>query len=48
LAAEKVRKNAKDVLLNEAVHIISDEVKVLKSDARLAARAKPGSVLMPD
>jgi carboxyl-terminal processing protease len=47
LAAEKARKNAKDVLLNEAVHILSDEVKVLKTDARLAARAKPGSVLMP-
>jgi len=48
LAAEKVRKNAKDVLLNEAVHILSDEVGVLKTGARLAARAKPGSLLMPD
>jgi carboxyl-terminal processing protease len=48
LAAEKVRKNAKDVLLNEAVHILSDEVRVLKTDARLAARVRPGSLLMPD
>ncbi len=48
LAAEKVRKNAKDVLLNEAVHILSDEVGVLKTDARLAARVKPGSRLIPD
>jgi carboxyl-terminal processing protease len=48
LAAEKARKNAKDVLLNEAVHILSDEVGVLKSSASLAARAKPGSILMPD
>lgn len=48
LAAEKVRKNAKDILLNEAVHILSDEVGVLKTDARLAARVKPGSPLMPD
>src|SRR5665647_378441 len=43
LAAEKVRKNAKDILLNEAVHILGDEVVVLKTDARLAARVKPGS-----
>ena len=48
LAAEKARKNAKDVLLNEAVHILSDEVGVLKTSARLAARVKPGSLLMPD
>jgi carboxyl-terminal processing protease len=48
LAAEKVRKNAKDILLNEAVHILSDEVSVLKTDARLAARTQPGLVLMPN
>jgi carboxyl-terminal processing protease len=48
LAAEKVRKNAKDVLLDEAVSILSDEVGVLKTSARLAARVKPGSLLMPD
>jgi len=48
LAAEKVRKNGKDVLLNEAVHILSDEVVVLKTGARLAARVKPGSLLMTD
>ena len=48
LAAEKARKNAKDVLLNEAVNILSDEVGVLKTGARLAARAKPRSALMPD
>jgi carboxyl-terminal processing protease len=48
LAAEKVRKNAKDVLLNEAVHILSDEVGVLITGARLAIRVKPGSLLMPD
>jgi carboxyl-terminal processing protease len=48
LAAEKVRKNAKDVLLNEAVHILSDEVGVLKTGISLAARVKPGSALMLD
>jgi carboxyl-terminal processing protease len=48
LAAEKVRKNAKDVLLNEAVNILSDEVGVLNTGARFAARVKPGSQLTPD
>jgi len=48
LAAEKARKNAKDVLLNEAVHILGDEVGILKTDAGLAARVRPGSLLMPD
>jgi carboxyl-terminal processing protease len=46
LVAETARKNAKDVLLNEAVHILSDVVGVLSTSASLAARVKPGSVLM--
>jgi carboxyl-terminal processing protease len=41
LAAEKEAKNAKDVLLNEAVHILSDEVGLLKTDVRLASRVLP-------
>jgi carboxyl-terminal processing protease len=48
LAAEKARKNAKDVLLNEAVQILGDEVGVLKTGARLATRVKPGPQLMPE
>jgi carboxyl-terminal processing protease len=48
LAAEKMQKEAKDVLLDEAVHIVSDEVAVLKSGARFAARIKPGSAAKPD
>jgi carboxyl-terminal processing protease len=48
LAAEKVRKNAKDVLLNEAVNILGDEVGVLNTGARLATRVKPGSRLTPE
>ncbi|HXA48329.1 MAG TPA: carboxy terminal-processing peptidase [Burkholderiaceae bacterium] len=45
IAAEKAAKDAKDVLLNEAVHILSDEVDLLKTDSRLAARVLPGLVL---
>jgi carboxyl-terminal processing protease len=48
LAAEKMRKNAKDIFLNEAVHIVADEAGILKTGVRLAASAKPGSALRPD
>ena len=48
LAAEKVRKNAKDILLNEAINILGDEVAVLKAGGSLAARVKPESLLMPE
>ena len=45
IAAEKEQKNAKDVLLNEAVHILSDEVDLLKTNAKLAARVLPANTL---
>ncbi len=48
LAAEKADKNVKDVLLNEAAQILSDEVGLLKPGAGLAARAKPVSPLVSD
>jgi carboxyl-terminal processing protease len=41
LAIEKSRKNAKDVFLNEAAHILSDEVGLLKTNAKLAASVLP-------
>ena len=45
IAAEKERKNAKDILLTEAVHILSDEVNLLKTNAKLAARVLPANTL---
>lgn len=39
LAAEKSQKNAKDVLLEEAVHILSDEVDLIKTSSKFAVRA---------
>lgn len=48
LAAEAARKNGKDVLLNEAAHILSDEVGLRNANARLAARIKPASPLTAD
>ena len=41
LDAENAAKAAKDVLLNEAVHILADEVSLLKTDTRLASRVLP-------
>ena len=48
LAAEKVRKNANDLFLNEAVHILSDQVGVLNAGTRLVTRVRQGSILMQD
>jgi carboxyl-terminal processing protease len=41
LAAEKAAKDAKDVMLNEAAHILSDAVGMVKTDTRLASRLMP-------
>jgi carboxyl-terminal processing protease len=41
LAAEKAAKDAKDVLLQEAAHILADEAGMLKTDTRLASRVMP-------
>jgi carboxyl-terminal processing protease len=41
LALENANKNAKDILLNEAVHILSDEVGLLKAGSRVAVSSLP-------
>ena len=41
LAAEKAAKDAKDVMLTEAAHILSDAVNMVKGDNRLASRLMP-------
>jgi carboxyl-terminal processing protease len=41
LAAEKAARDAKDVLLQEAVHILADEVGMLRTDTRMASRVMP-------
>jgi len=40
IAAENARKNARDVLLNEAVQIMRDKVEALKSGISLAGRGR--------
>jgi carboxyl-terminal processing protease len=41
LAMAKARKNSKDILLNETVHILSDEVGLLNDNANLSVRVMP-------
>ena len=48
LAAEKARKDAKDILLDEAAHILSDQVGLLKRETRVAVRGKPASSINSD
>ena len=43
IALETARKNAKDVLLNEAAHIVGDEAGLIRSRPRLAAGMLPKS-----
>jgi len=48
LADEKAGKNAKDIVLDEAAHILGDEVGLLKPKASLASRLKPGVAWIRD
>ncbi len=41
LAQEQEQKQAKDVLLNEALHILADEIGLIRADTKLAARVLP-------
>jgi len=45
LADEKKRKAEKDVVLNEAAHILSDEVGLIRNDTKIAARVLPHQAL---
>ena len=49
LAAEKLRKKAKDYYLNEAAHILSDKVDFIKRETKLATREKvEAAVVIPE
>ncbi len=48
LAAEEANKNAKDVLLDEAVNIVGDAATVLEMGGAFAIRAKPESPMMTE
>jgi carboxyl-terminal processing protease len=48
LAEERKRKVEKDVALNEAAHILADEVNLIHADTKLASRVLPHSPLDKD
>ncbi|MBS0514085.1 MAG: carboxy terminal-processing peptidase [Proteobacteria bacterium] len=48
LAEEKRRKAFKDVVLNEAAHIVADEVDLLRADTKLAAQVLPRGAIVKD
>ena len=49
LDEEKRRKALKDVVLNEAAHIVADEVDLLRADTKLAAQVLPrGGTVVKD
>lgn len=41
LKREKARKEKRDFVLNEAAHILADEISMLRADVKLAARVLP-------
>jgi carboxyl-terminal processing protease len=45
LAEERKRKIEKDVALNEAAHILADEVNLIHADTKLASRVLPHSAI---
>jgi carboxyl-terminal processing protease len=48
LKAEQARKDARDVLLDEAAHILGDQAALPQSGPRLAVGAKAGGARLPD
>jgi carboxyl-terminal processing protease len=48
LAEERKRKIEKDVALNEAAHILADEVNLIHADTKLASRVLPHNPLAKD
>lgn len=41
LAREKEAKQRRDVILNEAAHILSDEIDLVRADVKLAQQVLP-------
>jgi carboxyl-terminal processing protease len=45
VAEEKARKSEKDIVLNEAAHIVADIVDLVRSDTKIAARVLPHAAI---
>ncbi|MEO6688370.1 MAG: hypothetical protein ABIS07_17935, partial [Dokdonella sp.] len=47
LKREKDEKNKRDVVLDEAAHVLADEVGIIRTDTKLAATVLPHGVVVP-
>jgi carboxyl-terminal processing protease len=47
LKREQAAKEKRDVVLDEAAHILADEISLVRTDAKLAARVLPRGVVIP-
>jgi len=47
LKREQAAKEKRDVVLDEAAHILADEISLIRTDTKLAARVLPRGVIMP-
>ena len=44
---EQAAKEKRDVVLDEAAHILADEISLIRTDTKLASRVLPRGVVMP-
>ena len=44
---EQAAKDKRDVVLDEAAHILADEISLIRTDTKLAARVLPHGVVIP-
>ena len=44
---EQAAKDKRDVVLDEAAHILADEISLIRTDTKLASRVLPRGVVMP-
>jgi carboxyl-terminal processing protease len=47
LKREQAAKEKRDVVLDEAAHILADEISLIRTDTKLAARVLPRGVIVP-
>ena len=47
IAREKEAKDKRDIILDEAAHILADEIGLIRADTKLAAQVLPRGVNVP-
>jgi carboxyl-terminal processing protease len=47
IAREKEAKEKRDIILDEAAHILADEIGLIRADTKLAAQVLPRGAIVP-